>query len=123
MSNSPSWYTSKKNCTFTEIYKTVAKFQTSEIILSEICNIAIPWWRRGRGIHFISMGRDVLTKSVLFSESLERGCVSLKKIWKGIQIYLSGKGFRSVWKGVVNYGQSDHTRIPQNTPKTLLFIV
>ena len=25
------------------------------------------------------------------------------KIWEGIRIYLSGKGFISVWKGAVNY--------------------
>ena len=56
------------------------------------------------GTHYISMCMDVLKKmGLIFRVCLERRCVSLKKIWEGIQICLSGKGFMSVWKGVVNY--------------------
>ena len=54
----------------------------------------------GKGdTHYISMGRDVLTKAVLFSESVWNGDWFIVKIWDGIQIYLFGKGFTSVWKG------------------------
>ena len=55
----------------------------------------------GGGIHYISIGRDVLTKGVrlIFSLSGTGMCYSVN-IWEGIQIYLSGKGFMSVWKWV-----------------------
>ena len=36
-------------------------------------------------------------KGLIFS--LERDCISLYKIWERIQIYLSAKGFMSVWNG------------------------
>ena len=62
---------------------------------------------RGRvgkgGTHYIKWA--VTTKGVLFSESLERGggrgagSFHYKIIREGNQIYLSGKGFMSVWKG------------------------
>ena len=39
----------------------------------------------GGGTHYISMGRDVLKKGVLFSVCLERGVFYCKKkIWEGI---------------------------------------
>ena len=44
------------------------------------------------GAHYMQVGRDKTTKGVLFSVCLEWrvGGVSSLKIWKGIQIYLSG---------------------------------
>ena len=73
-----------------------------------------PGWGGGRGggtgAYYINMGRDVL-KGVLFSESIwnEGGWggggwggkgVHNKTIWEGSQMYLSVKGFMSIWKGV-----------------------
>ena len=52
------------------------------------------------GTHYISVDRAVTINERLFSEYVWIGCVSSIKIWKGIQKYLSGKGFMLVWKGV-----------------------
>ena len=60
----------------------------------------VGWGWGGGGVHYISMGRDVRTKGILFSESAWNGVVfHCKKIWVGIEIYLPGKGFMTVWKG------------------------
>ena len=50
----------------------------------------------GGGGLYISTGRDVLTKRVFNGGGW--GVFHYKNIWEGIQVYLSGKGFISVWK-------------------------
>ena len=58
----------------------------------------------GGGNHYISMGKDVLTKGVLFSESVWNGGIChCQKSGKGFKYTCLERGSCLSGKGVVNY--------------------
>ena len=60
----------------------------------------------GRGIYSLykhGYGYRCADKGVLFQKLFGAGMCFIIKNLGGIQIYLSGKGFMSIWKGVINF--------------------